>query len=632
MGEPAVYIVGNGKMAAVLKNGDYVQVFGPPYSSPALFASELKLPPDVTRDAPKHLEKAGIWQTVLRYGQDTVGTITDFALADEPCIVRRFETEIPVRMQLFPMAEDGSCFHSLVRSPNAFQYEVMESTDKAAQILLKTQNANAFYVDYPLPFPQYFRIIVRGDATVESADPFAYEICVNGTAELLIIGGPDYPACDLATRRIEGCGYDTMLQRTISWWQNMFAEISALSEIPANMPYRENVVKAIEDTVICMITQQAEEGGVMAGYAYHMGYVRDQFGVCMAMLHLGMYSHAKRMLQFYINTFRQSGKICDAQALGIPDRFHHAENEKTEITGYLLLQFFRYAEKTGDMQLLKDNVDFLMWLYEQQVSQIHNDTLPFNGDETYIAGGLLPRDAINDGSAEATMLFILSADRLMSFLLRENLAGEDTLAQMQNALEAVRDAYEEHFFVDGQYTLNAPSRLEGLELPQYRYGVCMNFGAPECDYFGWTKREEDGVYLCPKCQQLASKPTRKTGRYSLPSALLMPAYLGSDLLENDSTRQYLLTLVEKLRRDGHFYSNETMEMNVGYDYGLLLYNLVAYDLPGKETVCKKLLELRDEAGVWSEYYDKNAPAGSRYRAWESGINIDALMQYAKWIK
>ena len=99
MREPAIYIVGNGKMAAVLKNGDYVQVFGPPYSSPALFESELKLPQDVTRDAPKHLEKAGIWQTVLRNAQDVVGTITDYALGDDPCIVRHFETKCPVRMQ-----------------------------------------------------------------------------------------------------------------------------------------------------------------------------------------------------------------------------------------------------------------------------------------------------------------------------------------------------------------------------------------------------------------------------------------------------------------------------------------------------------------------------------------------------
>lgn len=629
MREPAIYIVGNGKMAAVLKNGDYVQVFGPPYSSPALFESELKLPQDVTRDAPKHLEKAGIWQTVLRNAQDVVGTITDYALGDDPCIVRHFETKCPVRMRLFPMAEDGSTFHRLVRRPNAFEYEVREQTEDVAQILLKTRNANVFYCDYPLPFPQFFRIVVRGDATVEYPDAFSYEICVNGKADLLIIGGPDYPACDAATQRIVKYDGETMRIRTIDWWRNVFAEVTAFEKIPADIPCREQILQAIEDNVINIVTQQSEEGGVMAGYAYRMGYVRDQYGVCMAMLCLGMHCRAKRMLQFYINTFRQSGKICNAQAMGVSNRFHHAENDKTEITGYLLLQFLRYAKQTGDVQLLKENVDFLIWLYEQQVSQIHNDTLPFNGDETYIAGGLLPRDVINDGSAEATMLFLLSGQELLAFLRREELADQELQERMQSTLERVHGAYKTHFIIDGQYTLNAPARLEGLDVPQYRYGVCMNFGVPDCAYLGWTKREGDGIYLCPKCQQLAKKPARKTGIYHCPSALLMPAYLESDLLESDSAKDYILSLKEQIHRNGYFYSNEAMKMNVGYDYGLLLINLVAHDLPGKELVCEKLLELRDEAGAWSEYYDQNQPVGTRYRAWESAINVDALLRYAQ---
>ena len=32
------------------------------------------------------------------------------------------------------------------------------------------------------------------------------------------------------------------------------------------------------------------------------------------------------------------------------------------------------------------------------------DMLPLNGDETHVTGGLLPGSALNDGSAEATML------------------------------------------------------------------------------------------------------------------------------------------------------------------------------------------------------------------------------------
>ena len=55
-------------------------------------------------------------------------------------------------------------------------------------------------------------------------------------------------------------------------------------------------------------------------------------------------------------------------------------------------------------------------------------------------------------------------------------------------------------------------------------------------------------------------------------------------------------------------------MNVGYHYGLLLYNLVAYDLPGKEMFCRKLPDRRDEVGALPEYYPKNNPAGTSYRA------------------
>lgn len=629
MNSNAIYIIGNGKMAAALQNGDYVQVFGPPYSSPSLFCSDLQLPETIIRGIPSHMPRSGIWQMELQNGKEKVGEITDFALPGEPCIVRHFETQCPIHMHLYPLSGDESYFYRAVRGARAFHSETLEHTDHAAQILLKTKSGNAFQADYPMPFCQYFRLIVRGDVTVEFPEPFTYDICVHGTAELLIIGGPDFPACDLVTQRVAQMPYEVMLSGTKQWWAEQFSEITALSRIPEQMPERERVIQAIEDTVINIVCQQGDEGGVLAGHAYHMGYVRDQYGVCMAMLKLGMLDRARHMLQFYVDVFRHSGKILNAQALGLPGVFHYAENDKTEITGYLLLQFFRYAQAAKDTQLLEENVDFLLWLYEQQVSQLHNGTLPFNGDETYIAGGLLPRDVINDGSAEATMLFLLSGQELLQFLRKNNLTGENTLLPMEQTLGTVQEEYSRHFVVDGTYTLNDPSRTEKLQLPEYRYGVCMNFGAENCEYLGWTKRTDCDVYLCPACMQKEQKPNKKNGRYHLPSALLMPAYLGSDLLNPEQTRAYLLELVDRIQRDGYVYSNETYKMNVGYDYGLLLYNLVVHNLPGKEIVCRKLLSLLDEAGSWAEYYQEGKPVGTRYRAWESSINVDALMTYAQ---
>ena len=227
------------------------------------------------------------------------------------------------------------------------------------------------------------------------------------------------------------------------------------------------------------------------------------------------------------------------------------------------------------------------------------------------------------------MLFLVSGRKLLELLTDEALAEELELREMGQTLEKVGKEYAGHFMVDGIYTLNDPTRTQGMELPQYRYGVCMNFGAEDCAYFGWTKRVEGDVYLCPVCQTKREYPQKKKGRYQLPSALLMPAYLGFDLPDPEAARAYLQELTKRLERVGYVYSNEKSKMNVGYDYGLLLYNLVVYDLPGKESVCRKLLSLRDEAGVWSEYYLENQPVGTRYRAWESGINMDALLTYAR---
>jgi hypothetical protein len=168
-----------------------------------------------------------------------------------------------------------------------------------------------------------------------------------------------------------------------------------------------------------------------------------------------------------------------------------------------------------------------------------------------------------------------------------------------------------------------------MTLPQYRYGVCMNLGKDNCDFFGWTQLSEGEVYLCPCCRNRKDYPRKRNELFHLPSALLMPAYLDAYLLDRELVTAYLQRLVEDLERDGHVYSDESNRKNVGYDYGLLLYNLVRHDLPGKELVYEKLLSLLDEVGAWSEYYIEDQHAGTRYRPWESGINIDALITYAK---
>lgn len=613
----AIYMTGNGRIAAAYRGGDIIQLFGPPYSSPSLFASCF-LNQTIHRGSAKHQPDSAIWQTELWDDFGVKACITDFAVAEEPCLMRHIDSTGPIGIRIHPYENNDALF----------DYAVPQSDKPFFCFLLKTKNGNAAYNDYPLPFPQFYMLAVRGDAEAVRTAAYTFDITVNGKADILLIGGPSYPECMEASERLLTHSYDALLIQTGAWWQNIFEHVTVRENISKDVPHRQKILQAIEDTVITIVTQQGEQGGVLAGYVYHMGYVRDQFGVCMAMLKLGLAERAKKMLHFYIDVFRRSGKILNAQAMGVDGMFHFAENDASEITGYLLLQFFRYAEITGDHNILLENVDFLQWLYDMQLSQLHNGTLPFNGDETYIAGGLLPRDVINDGSAEATLLFLLSGEAFADFLEKFQLCEADISAKMRETLKKVKEEYTNHFVVNGVYTLNDPGRTVGMELPKYRYGVCMNLGKENCEFFGWTQLCDGEVYLCPKCRSRNDLPLKRNELFHIPSALLMPAYLNTNIVDGSLVKQYLCRLTAELERDGHIYSDQEKKKNVGYDYGLLLYNLVVHGLPGKERVCEKLLSLADEAGAWSEYYIEDRHSGNRYRPWESGINVDALITYA----
>ena len=118
--------------------------------------------------------------------------------------------------------------------------------------------------------------------------------------------------------------------------------------------------------------------------------------------------------------------------------------------------------------------------------------LPFNGDETYVAGGFLPRTALNHGSFEATMLFIEGGKRYLA--QRRTEEKEDWICQAKEALADAERQFEDNFRRKDGYIANSLARLEGLTEPAYRHGMC-----PNGDTFGWLKRVGEGIYVCPHC-------------------------------------------------------------------------------------------------------------------------------------
>ena len=302
-----IYMSGNGKILGVYEEGDLIRVFGPPYSSPSVFECKLVLPDTATRNTVSREHQVACWTVALEEEGNKFASITDFAYTETPCLVRRVVSTKIVRMCLRPFNGNNEQLH----------YETFSRDNNETVILFKTKNGNPVYNDYPLPFPQFFKIIIKGDADVKKTDAFTYDIEVLGTADVIIVGGPSYPECDQNALHIGQISYDQMLAETRKWWADVFSTVTALDMVPANMPRREELIYAIESTVINILVQQGAEGSVIAGEPFPLGYVRDQYGVCMCMLKLGLKKQARRMLQFYIDVYRHSGYILNAQAVGV---------------------------------------------------------------------------------------------------------------------------------------------------------------------------------------------------------------------------------------------------------------------------------------------------------------------------
>ena len=69
---------------------------------------------------------------------------------------------------------------------------------------------------------------------------------------------------------------------------------------------------------------------------------------------------------------------------------HIHECDEAENPGYLILQAFDYCEAADDPAFLQELMPMLRWAMEVQARHLYHGMMPFCGDETYVAGNMLP--------------------------------------------------------------------------------------------------------------------------------------------------------------------------------------------------------------------------------------------------
>ncbi|GGC16988.1 hypothetical protein GCM10011386_06020 [Parapedobacter defluvii] len=304
-----------------------------------------------------------------------------------------------------------------------------------------------------------------------------------------------------------------------------------------------------------------------------------------------------------------------------------------EFTGYLIIQAFNYLEETGDDAFVKEIFPMLNWAWQVQAEELIQGMLPFNGDETYVAGGILPREALCDGSAEATLLFINASEDLLAWSKDKQMWNEKEMTLAEQILTDTKDRYRRNFISEGRLQTNNPDRMEGQEYPLFRHGVCEQIGRVEgCEVFGWTQKTQTNRYLCANCFAKSSLPAVRSNVYFIPSVTLTPCYINDSFLDGNLTSRFVEELASDYIKTGRFPSQQqgTGQYKIlGYDYGFFLYALTQINHQLRYKIYEEMMEAIDKTGAWVEYYMEGKPNGTFCRPWESAINIEAAILFAE---
>ena len=588
----AVHALGNGTLQVYERGPEILQLFGPAYSCPS--AVSLVAAPGVRLISDsRRLPGCNLWEHHL-----PEGTLTDCAPRAIRCFQRRHALSSPVLFEL---------------DVHDFRSEDVSPLFPGCLAYLVTLPATAaIYNDYPLNLHAHLILCFQGAGAPESGPVLR----LNGVGRMLVAAGETLPESVEQMRSALSKSPEELERLAAAEDEAFSVRRLARQATLRDHPLSERALEAAEGAAFLIRAQQSASGGIQAGHNYHLAYVRDMYGDFRGLLALGCVEEARAILDFYRRVFQRHGAIHNAQAMGADSAFHVHENDRVEITGYLIIQALQYLEKTGDRDFFEALTPMLDWAMEAQIAELHRGMLPFNGDETYIAGHILPRTLMNHGSFEATLLMLAGA-RYLDERPEAPWAGE-----AREKLNDARAVFGRNFRRGDAYAANSLKRMEGLEEPAFRHGACLGCGA-----FRWLVRSGEGVYHCPAClSRGAEVPQPLRTEFLLRSTTLMAPYVHSDLLSESFIASEVAKSLSEYRVAGRLPSLPEGNRSVGYDFGLLLYAAAACNLPADDLL-KHTLDIRDETGAWCEYYEGDLPRQTRCRPWETAINIEGILRY-----
>jgi hypothetical protein len=622
--DKSTQVLGNGH-AMIHELGPNIVYFRAPWiSTPSLLAMTLTGPSGI-RTISSRERGTTIWHHKLYIGSQPVGVILDFLEDGEPCLRRVISSSVELTFS--------------VKGPRFVDYSDRYKTHGAllgqwpygTDIFGDFKSSDPFTIH--LVFPKQSRI-QNGGSTIQTAsqrgpadNTSAQDTSLHlpaGESEMWIVAGSSVQTCFETTDRVLVNPARQSVTKTRQYWSSRLAAVKwTKQERETDVPVDE----VVDDVATLILGHQSLAGPICAGQIYPLFYVRDQYGVSRALLALNMTSEAKAVLAYYYQIWLRYGRIHNAQSDGPRHWFHRAENDRVELTGYLIIQAFDYLKATKDDAFITEIFPMLEWALNAQESQLFSAMLPFNGDETYVAGEIFPRTHLDDGSSEATLLYLAAAGRMLPWAATRNLLSADKMQQHRQTVAAVQQNYSRNFVVSDRLVVNHSRQPEVSVLPRFRYGVCLGQYDANCLFLSNTEIAEDGRYFCYSCYPQRTRIPYEAKNYFIPSVALTSCLVGYSAAPPDVTSATLSDAVGVFTANGRF---AWPEINLpGYETAVISFAMSQRRDPRSAEFIQRMLDLRDSTGAWVEYYIGTSPHGCRCRPWESSLSLLALLEYSR---
>lgn len=631
--EGSIHPIGNGEMIVYGQGPNIHRLFGTPYSAPSYLQMFLD---DQTRNLKvesRREKNTAIWHHSVYKDGKLIAKMLDYILPGKNVFFR----DVDVQEELsFKVTVD-----SVINAYPMKNYFNYVKNENVASVLLSIPMGTRFFVNQPVP--EELNLFVVTSGSIDITDPVKGKFNITlkpGKGRLILSSSNAYPKNVESVEQVLKNPETDWIGQSRKYWHDFSSRrLDFADMIPVNNPLRDSILDAIDGVSTLIKSQQSSSGGVMAGHKYNMAYVRDMSGVLRGLLALGYIPEARAILDFWMHKYSLFGTVLCADGMGNDAARLLLTNDEVEVPAYIVQDCFLYYKATEDNEFLKKAFPMMQWAFEVQLSHLAEGMTEFSGDETYIAGGTFPGDNIYQGSAESTLLFITGGEKLLDWASKQGLWTGEKLEKYHQKIADAKAKYKANFMESGKLYANSSVREKTAGLPRFRFGFCSVHGQNQkTPLITWTEKNDEGRYICPDCRTKTSsersgnRAVNHDKRYILNSVSLLPAYLQSDLFTAAEINEIIKPGVELFKTNRSIPSNIEGTRSLGYDYGLLLYNMVMLNNPLKEQVLRKTLNILDPTSAWVEYYDNDKPYNCRTRPWESGVNIEAVIEYVKQMK